>query len=163
MSQTKNQEFTNSVNIGKFPDNTFVPLDDRFTDNRGEIQNLILSQITSIARITSKRGTVRANHYHLTDWHYSYVEAGEIYYFERSVGSGIIPEPKVIKAGMMFFTPPSMEHAMLFTKDTVFFTFAKNIRSHDSHESDLIRVPFINQEIADTFLLQTSKLETLTL
>lgn len=152
MKKTENQRFADQVADGHFPKTSIVPLDDTFSDTRGVINNLLLSPITSVARISSKKGTVRANHYHLTDWHYAFVETGEIYYFEREIGSTAIPEPSRIQPGTMFFTPPNVEHAMLFTKDTVFFTFAKNVRSHDSHESDLVRVSFITDNIASRFL-----------
>lgn len=75
-----------------------------------------------------------------------------MYYFEREVGSALIPDPLKITQGMMFFTPPNVEHAMLFTKDSVFFTFAKNVRSHSSHESDLVRVSFVTDDVAARFL-----------
>jgi quercetin dioxygenase-like cupin family protein len=152
MNKTENQLFADKVAKGHFPEAPIVPLDDIFKDTRGTINNLLLSPVTSIARISSKKGTVRANHYHLTDWHYAFVESGEIYYFEREVGSQIVPDPQPMRAGMMFFTPPNVEHAMLFTQDTIFFTFAKNIRSHVSHESDLVRVSFITEDIAQRFL-----------
>lgn len=152
MKKTANQAYTERVDGGFFDDDLIVPLDDCFNDFRGEIKNLLLTPITSVARITSKRGTVRANHYHLTDWHYSFVESGEIYYFERPIGTKAVPDPVKIRPGTMFFTPPNVEHAMLFAADTVFFTFAKNIRSHESHESDLVRVTFITEEVAKKYL-----------
>lgn len=147
-----NQAYTTAVEQGDYPSSIFVPLDDNFKDTRGCIENLILSPITSVARISSNRGSIRANHYHLTDWHYSFLESGEILYFEREIGSTTIPQPLKILPGSMFFTRPNVEHAMLFTADSIFFTFAKNIRSHESHESDLVRVSFITDKIAESFL-----------
>ena len=150
---TQNQKYTNLVNEEKYPTSSLVPLDDSFNDERGQILNVLLTPITSVAKITSKAGTVRANHYHKTDWHYSFVESGEILYFERPVGEVAIPEPIKYKPGEMFFTRPNIEHAMLFNMDTVFFTFAKNIRSHNDHELDVIRVEFITQEMISKFKL----------
>ncbi len=152
MNNTLSNNCIQQVDQGSYPSSTLVPLNKPFADNRGCIQNLLLSPITSVARITSARGTVRANHYHLTDWHYAFVEAGEILYFERPIDSSTIPDPIKVRPGTMFFTPPNVEHAMLFIEDTVFYTFAKNIRSHESHESDLVRVEFITPEIAERFL-----------
>lgn len=149
---TKNQEYTEKVSQQIFPSQLEVPLDDMYKDERGEILNLLLTSITSVARITSQKGAVRANHFHKTDWHYSYVESGEILYFERSVGSSEIPVPIKYKTSEMFFTKPLVEHAMLFTMDTVLFTFAKNIRSHESHESDVERVLFITPEIIKKYM-----------
>ena len=45
-----------------------------FVDERGEILNLLDVSVTSIAVITSKKGAVRANHYHKTDYHYCWLQ-----------------------------------------------------------------------------------------
>jgi dTDP-4-dehydrorhamnose 3,5-epimerase-like enzyme len=152
METTQNQRYTDQVRLENYTLPSNVPLDDIFRDERGEIQNLILNPITSVARISSKRGSIRANHYHKTDWHYAFIESGSILYFERKVGEQSIPKPVLFSKGQMFFTGPNVEHAMLFTEDTVFYTFARNVRSHLSHESDLVRVNMITAEIATHFL-----------
>ena len=144
---TKNQQYSQLVDQGNFPSEVTVPLDDFFRDDRGEILNVLLTPITSVARISSKAGTVRANHYHKTDWHYAFVESGQILYFERDIGAVAVPEPRVFNPGQMFFTRPNVEHAMLFSQDSVFYTFAKNVRSHDNHELDLQRVSFVTPEV----------------
>ena len=41
---------------------------------------------------------------------------------------------------------------MLFAEDSVIYTFARNVRSHDNHEADLERVSFVTPEIAADFL-----------
>ena len=79
--------------------------------------------------ITSKTGSVRANHYHKTDWHYCYVLYGEIIYYHRPHGSDKKPNKEVIKEGQMFFTPPMIEHAMVFTKKTKFITWEETLES----------------------------------
>jgi quercetin dioxygenase-like cupin family protein len=149
---TNNLNYTRLVEKSEFPRQAEVPLDDFFNDARGEITNLLLTPITSVARITSKSGSVRANHYHKTDWHYAFVESGQILYFEREIGALEVPEPAIFKPGQMFFTRPNVEHAMLFPVDSVFYTFAKNIRSHENHESDLERVSFITPEVIARYI-----------
>lgn len=146
---TENQRYTKLVDGGTFDLPTTVPLgeEDSFIDERGAIVNILLTPITSVGRIASKRGSVRANHYHLTDWHYALVESGKVLYFERAIGETHVPEPKEYGVGKMFFTPPNREHAMLFAEDSVIFTFAKNVRSHDSHEADLKRVTFVTPAV----------------
>lgn len=147
-----NSEYTDLVDDGQFPTETEVPLDPPFRDERGTIQNLVLKPITSVAIIHSRKGSIRANHVHATDFHYSHIVSGAILYFEREIGSKEIPEPQKFTAGQMFFTPPGKEHSMLFAEDTVFITMARNVRSHTNHESDLTRVEFITPEIAETIL-----------
>ena len=149
---TANKQYTAAVDVGLFPETTSVPLDDSFKDERGEITNLLLTPITSVARITSRKRDTRANHYHRTDWHYAFVESGCVLYFERAIGDDKIPEPKTYGPGSMFFTPPNREHCMLFAEDSVIFTFAKNVRDHETHEADLVRVSIITPELAARFV-----------
>lgn len=139
-----NDTYTDMVDKGEWPKNCSVPLDDPFVNHNGVIQNLLLKPLTSVAIITSVAGSMRANHYHKTDWHYAYVVSGKILYFERPVDSKEIPKPHIFEPGEMFFTPPMVEHVMVFPEETIFVTMARNVRSHESHEADLVRVNFIS-------------------
>lgn len=123
-----------------------------FTDERGTIENLVLAPMNSFSRITSKKGAIRANHFHRTDWHDAYVVSGRVAYFEREQTATSIPEPKFYGPGEMFHTGPGVEHAMLFTEDSVILTVAGNRRDHESHETDVVRCPFITPEIASRYL-----------
>ena len=138
-----NREFSALVDKGTFPDQVAVPLDEAFVNANGEIQNLVLERFTSAALIKSVAGSVRANHYHKTDWHYSYVLNGAVWYYWRPVGSQEQPQHQVFGPGTMFFTPPLVEHAMVFPEQTDFLTFAKNVRDHEHHEADLVRVNLV--------------------
>lgn len=145
-------EYTTAVDEGRWPSSPAVPLPEAFRNANGVIQNLLLKSCRSIAAIESRRGSVRANHYHRTDWHYAYVAHGLVLYFEREIGSKEIPRPHVFGPGMMFFTPPMKEHAMLFSQDSLILTFAKNVRSHAEHEADLVRVEFVTPAVVEEFL-----------
>lgn len=147
-----NDEYTSLVDHGEWPDERLVPLDAPFLNPSGSIQNLVLKPITSVASIESVKGSVRSNHYHLTDWHYIYVASGSLAYLERPVGSIEIPAPVVFRKGDMFLTPPMAEHAVVFLEDTQIITMAKNVRSHDGHEADLVRVLFVTKDMADEIL-----------
>lgn len=141
-----NREFSAQVEAGRFPEQVAVPLDAPFVNQNGTIQNLLLERFTSAAIITSVAGAVRANHWHKTDWHYSYVVSGAVEYYSRPVGSNAPPKHERFEAGQMFFTPPNVEHAMFFPVDTTFLTFAKNIRDEKHHEEDVVRVKLIDAE-----------------
>lgn len=140
----KNKEYTDCVSKDIWPIDKLVPLDEPFEDARGKIQNLILSSgITSVAVITSKAGSIRSNHYHKTDWHYLYVVSGSMEYYERVVDGGDKnANPIIVKTGQMVFTPPNQVHKTVFLEDTVLMSFAKNIRDHEHHEEDVVRVEF---------------------
>ena len=124
-----------------WPETVLIPLENPYVDERGTIQNLIEADMRMAVMIDSKKGSVRANHYHKTDWHYCYVVSGSIEYFHRPVGSDATPENRLIRTGELFFTPPMVEHAMRFPEDSVFLTLSRNARDHDAYEADLVRIP----------------------
>lgn len=141
-----NREYSALVDAGKYPEEVHVLLDEPFVNQNGVIQNLLLERFTSAAIIASVRGSVRANHYHRNDFHYSYVVSGSVEYYHRPVGSKEIPKHERFPAGTMFFSPPMVEHAMFFPEATTFITFAKLIRDHEHHEEDVRRVQLIAVE-----------------
>jgi len=128
----------------EWPRTVLVPLERPFADDRGAIQPLVDVPMESCVLITSKKGTVRANHYHRTDWHYCYVLSGSIEYYHRPTSSGRKPEKVVIGPGEMFFTGPMVDHAMVFPEDTVFLTFGRNSRAQPVYEADVVRIAPIN-------------------
>lgn len=127
----------------EWPGNPIVPLERPFADERGSIQPLIEAEVRSALLIHSKKGTVRANHYHRTDWHYCYVVSGAVEYYYRPVGSREPPRSVLVKAGQLFFTPPMVEHAMKFPEETVFLALSRNPRDQGSYEADLVRTRLI--------------------
>lgn len=64
---------------------TVLAVEHPFTDARGSIQNIVHEPVGSVVVITSKASTVRAQHWHKTDWHLCYVLSGRIRYVEASL------------------------------------------------------------------------------
>jgi len=127
-----------------WPDQVIVPLERPFVDKRGLIQPLVDQMIKSAVLIDSKKGSLRANHYHKTDWHYCYVISGCIEYYHRQTGSEEKPEMLIIKQGQMVFTPPMIDHGMKFPEDTVFLALSRNPRDQESYEADVVRVDMLD-------------------
>ena len=127
-----------------WPKSVIIDLPSSFDDERGSIQPLVDMKMKSSVLITSNEGAVRANHYHKTDWHYCYVLYGEIIYYYRPHGIKEEPKKVIVKEGELFFTPPMIEHAMVFEKKTKFITWGRNSRVQEVYESDVYRVPAIN-------------------
>ncbi len=124
----------------RWPKDVIVSLADPFVDARGAIQPLVDEDMKSCVLISSKQGTVRANHYHKTDWHYCYVLKGLIEYYHRPTGSDAAPEKVTVEAEQMFFTPPMVDHSMVFPEDTVFITWGRNSRLQEVYEADMVRI-----------------------
>ncbi|MGB0681392.1 MAG: cupin domain-containing protein [Magnetovibrionaceae bacterium] len=127
-----------------WPKEPLVTLEKPFVDARGRIQPIVDTMMESAVLIESARGTLRANHYHKTDWHYCYVMKGIIQYYHRPTNSGEKPQLLTAKEGEMIFTPPMVDHAMVFPEKSVFLTLGRNPRAQDVYEADVVRVPLVD-------------------
>ncbi len=127
-----------------WPDEAIVSLEKPFVDDRGAIQPLVDRMMKSAVMIESKKGALRANHYHKTDWHYCYVISGTIEYYHRPTGSSEEPEMLLVKEGQMVFTPPMVDHGMKFPENTVFLTLSRNPRDQATYEADVVRVDMLD-------------------
>ena len=130
--------------IKNWPTKPLVDLEKPFIDNRGSIQPLVDLLMKSAVMIHSKAGSLRANHYHKTDWHYCYVIYGKINYYHRELNSNKDPELLVVEKGRMVFTPPLIEHCMKFPEDTLFLTLSRNSRDQETYEADVVRTNLID-------------------
>ncbi len=127
-----------------WPRTVIVDLPEAYRDERGAIQPLVDVPMESCVLITSKKGTARANHFHRTDWHYCYVLSGAIDYLHRAHGDDAPPKHTHISEGQMFFTPPMVDHTMVFLEDTVFLTWGRNSREQEIYEADVQRIEPLN-------------------
>ncbi len=115
-----------------------------FIDVRGGITKLLddgKTNIKSILLITSKKGSVRSNHYHKKDVHYIYMISGAMEYFEKPVRGKAKTKKVIVNAGDMVYTPPMAIHTSKFVKDSVFMAFSIKSRNQKAYEKDTIRVP----------------------
>lgn len=142
------EELTPYEHAKKDSQSPYVSLKDRFSDARGEIIPLVDRDMKSAVLINSKKGTVRANHYHKTDWHYCYVVKGEIEYHHRPHGSTAPVQIDIFREGDEFFTGPNIDHAMVFLKDTSFLTLGRNSREQEAYEADIERIELVSPEAA---------------
>jgi len=143
MSEPDIDPVTEEEKMG-WPDEAIVPLEKPFVDDRGAILPLVDRMMKSAVMIESKKGALRANHYHKTDWHYCYVISGTIEYYHRPTGSTDEPEMLLVKEGQMAFTPPMVDHGMKFPEDTVFLTLSRNPRDQATYEADVVRVDMLD-------------------
>lgn len=113
-------------------------------DDRGAIQSLVNFPMKNLSLISSKKGTVRSNHYHVTDWHYMYVLSGSFAYHYRPTGSTEASKVIIVKTGEMVFTPPMEDHATVFLEDTQLLAMSRNPRDQESYEADVRRVTLVD-------------------
>jgi len=130
---------------------TVKHIDAGFSDDRGEIFNIFEGRIEHIALITSKKGTIRANHYHKEDHQYIYLVSGA---YESHCCDVRNPEKKQVLEvgpGDIVETPAMIAHAQRFTEDSVFLALTTRQREEGKYEQDTFSYQvvqgYINEEL----------------
>jgi hypothetical protein len=111
-----------------------------FKDERGYLLKILDKGFSSCIEIFSKRGSIRANHYHKKDEHFCYILKGEILFFYRNRKKGSKLNYKVMKRGDLFFTTYDQDHLAYFLKTTHFLSYSSRKRSKLDYENDLVRL-----------------------
>ena len=111
-----------------------------FKDERGYLLKILDKGFSSCIEIFSKKGSIRANHYHKKDEHFCYILKGEILFFYRDRKKGSKLNYKVMKKGDLFFTTYDQDHLAYFLKTTHFLSYSSRKRSKFDYENDLVRL-----------------------
>ena len=111
-----------------------------FRDERGYLLKILDKGFSSCIEIFSKKGSIRANHYHKKDEHFCYVLRGEILFFYRNRKKGSKLNYKIMKKGDLFFTTYDQDHLAYFLKTTHFLSYSSRKRSKIDYENDLVRL-----------------------
>ncbi|HPW77032.1 MAG: hypothetical protein BWY44_00301 [Candidatus Omnitrophica bacterium ADurb.Bin292] len=123
---------------------TIKHIDPAFVDARGEIFNIFEGNIGHVAYITSKKGSVRANHYHKKDIQYMYLISGAYETHCCPVEDPSRKQVLKVKAGDIVKTPPMVAHAQKFTEDSVFLSLTTRMREEGKYEEDTIAFAVID-------------------
>ena len=104
-------------------------------DQRGKISNHELTEpINMIGLITSKKGTLRANHYHPQQEQKCLFTNGQIIEIYQDLLNPNSPKiTQVVNEGQLSVIKPNVAHTMLFTKDTTFLNLVRGEREHDNY------------------------------
>ena len=135
--------------------------DNEYVDKRGKISNHELTEpINLIGLIDSKKGTIRANHYHPQQEQKCLFTKGQIIEIFQDILN--LNEPKItqiVNAGQMSIIKPNVAHTMVFTKDTTFLNLVRGERGHENYGiTHTIKHVFVD-ESERNMLLKTYKFE----
>ena len=126
------------------PNETTIRIKPAFEDERGAITNILEKGICHAALITSKKGAVRANHYHPKQMQYVYLISGKYKTYSKDLRKkDARVEEIVIEPGMLVITPPMIAHAMKILEDSVFIYMTDGNRDSDKFKEDTIKYKLI--------------------
>jgi len=109
--------------------------EDEFIDSRGKISNHELTEpINLIGLINSKKGTVRANHYHPQQEQKCLFTKGQIIEVFKDILNPNSPKiTQVVNQGQLSIIKPNVAHTMVFTQDTTFLNLVRGEREHNNY------------------------------
>ncbi len=132
-----------------------------FIDERGVISNHELTEpINLIGMIESKKGTIRANHYHPQQEQKCLFTKGQIIEIFQDIINPNAPKiTQVVDAGQLSIIKPNVAHTMVFTKDTTFLNLVRGERDHENYGiTHTIRHMFVDEK-EKNLLLECYKFE----
>ena len=106
-----------------------------FKDKRGLISNYELTEpINLVGLIDSKKGTIRANHYHPQQEQKCLFTKGQIIEVFQDILNPRSPKiTQVVNAGQLSIIKPNVAHTMVFSKDTTFLNLVRGERDHENY------------------------------
>jgi len=135
--------------------------DNEFIDKRGKISNHELTEpINLIGLIDSKKGTIRANHFHPQQEQKCLFTKGQIIEIFKDILNPNSPKiTQVVNEGQLSIIKPNVAHTMVFTKDTTFLNLVRGDRNHENYGiSHTIRHMFVDEAERD-LLMKSYKFE----
>ena len=106
-----------------------------FVDSRGKISNYELPEpVNLIGYIESKKGTVRANHFHPIQEQKCLLIKGQfisVYKNLLETNSPVVTH--LVNEGDLIVTKPNVAHSMVFSKDTIFLNLVRGEREHKNY------------------------------
>ena len=126
-----------------------------YVDSRGKISNHELTEpINLIGLIDSKKGTIRANHYHPQQEQKCLFTKGQIIEIFQDILNPNAPKvTQVVNEGQLSIIKPNVAHTMVFTKDTTFLNLVRGERDHENYGiSHTIRHWFVDEKERDMLM-----------
>ena len=120
-----------------------------YMDARGKISNHELTEpINLIGLIDSKKGTIRANHYHPQQEQKCLFTKGQIIEIFQDLLNPNAPKvTQVVNEGQLSIIKPNVAHTMVFSKDTTFLNLVRGEREHDNYGiTHTIKHEFVSEE-----------------
>ena len=126
-----------------------------YADNRGKISNFELTEpINMIGLIDSKKGTIRANHYHPQQEQKCLFTKGQIIEIFQDILNPNSPKiTQVVNEGEISTIKPNVAHTMVFTKDTTFLNLVRGEREHENYGvTHTIKHVFVDEKERDLLM-----------
>jgi dTDP-4-dehydrorhamnose 3,5-epimerase-like enzyme len=133
---------------------TIVKGSEPFEDERGRVDNYKLTEpINLVGLFTSKKGVMRANHFHPEQEQKVLLISGRyISVFKDLTNSDSEIQHQLVTSGDLSIMPPNVAHAMIFLEDSTFLNLVNGNRDHDKFSQHTIKHELVKKEEIEEYL-----------
>lgn len=115
-----------------------------FSDGRGTITDILSGEMHNLGIITSRKGSIRGNHYHKAQTQYTYVLKGKIEMITKDLRKlGSVPKTAIISEGELITHPAMVAHAYKALEDTVFLAITTKRRDKGGYDEDTFKIELV--------------------
>lgn len=111
-----------------------------FMDERGKISDLVNENINHVGLITSKKGSIRGNHYHKLSTQYSYILSGKFRVTITPIENNKNKKEIILNENELITIPPKKIHVFEAMEDSVIIDMVSESRWGKKYEEDVFRV-----------------------
>jgi len=107
-----------------------------FADDRGAIHDIFNGEgVRHVGYVTSKKGSVRGNHYHKKELEYMYILRGKFKLLVKDVSrDGAEVEEHIVISGDLITNPPNTAHTLVALEDSEFFHITNTARGEGAED-----------------------------
>ncbi len=123
--------------------------ENNYIDTRGIISNHELTEpVNLIGLIETKKGSMRANHYHPQQEQKCLFTKGQIIEIFQDILNPNSPRiTQVVNEGQISIIKPNVAHTMVFSKDTTFLNLVRGERNHENYGiTHTIQHPIVSED-----------------
>lgn len=98
-------------------------------------------KVRDVVLLESKKGAVRANHYHKKNMHYLYIVSGKVECTSKDMSDPKAEkETVVLGPGEMYISPAMVAHKVVAMEDSLMIAISNEPRDQESYELDTVRL-----------------------
>ncbi len=126
----------------------------QYEDGRGRIDYHVLPEpVTWIGTITTKRGSIRANHYHPVQEQKLLLVSGKCISIYKDISVPGHPiRHHIVQAGDLVITPNNIAHAVVYLEDCTQINLVKGERIPDNYGKHTIPYQLVKPEDIDYYI-----------
>lgn len=108
-----------------------------FKDNRGEIEDILVTSDYAITRVSFTNGAIRGNHYHKETQQIDVITEGKL--LCRSKEGKIVNE-RIVKKGDTLVHNPNVAHAYQALESSELVTICLGVRKGEDYDKDTFKL-----------------------